>query len=121
MEKFKLPIMTKQQAQEKIKELHQFKNYVYTEQDVKMMIENRKKARNLPMNLSAERARLLSLKVAAQESGNQQEAESVSKELELLEQKIKKQEEKARKTPDKATLINQKNRELELDKSAVQT
>mmetsp|Transcript_3113 Transcript_3113/g.4266 ORF Transcript_3113/g.4266 Transcript_3113/m.4266 type:complete len:578 (+) Transcript_3113:442-2175(+) len=116
MEKFKLPIMTKQQAQEKMKELDRFRNYVYTEQDINKMIEKRKKEKNLPMNLSAERARLLSLKVTAQESGNLEEVENLSKALELVEQKIKKQE---RKTPDKATLINQKNRELELDKSAM--
>lgn len=116
MEKFKLPVMTKQQAQDKALELHKLKNYVYTEEEINRMIEKRKKARNLPMNLSAERARLLSLKVTAQESGNTEEIESLSKELELVEQKIKKRE---RKTPDKAALINQKNRELELDKSAL--
>jgi hypothetical protein len=119
MERHHLDIMAISEAQSKSKDLLKAINYTYTEEDVKKMIERRKKFLSKPVNFAAERAALMTKRDAAKDLNQMDEYNRLCKQLEQLDEREKEHRAKLKEnerednlsSADKLKLINKKNKQ----------
>ncbi|PRP86778.1 RNA polymerase-associated protein [Planoprotostelium fungivorum] len=99
--------LTSKVAQERKIRLDEMENYVYTEQDVNKMLEDKRRKDKLHVNWTAERIKLVQLKTVAEESGDVALARKLQEEIESVTLKI----ESRSRGVDKVSAINQKSRQ----------
>lgn len=113
MQKENLPIMTSKVAKEKLDRLERYRTYVKTDHEVSLMVELKRRLNAAPVNLAAERAKLRGALEVAKDHKDQEEINKIKSQLEEIEKKIQRGENR-QKIQDKAAVINQRHRELEV-------
>jgi len=113
MQKENLPIMTSKVAKEKLDRLERYRTYVKTDHEVSLMVELKRRLNAGPVNLAAERAKLRGALEVAKDHKDQEEINKIKSQLEEIEKKIQRGENR-QKNQDKAAVINQRHRELEV-------
>eukprot|EP01118_Nematostelium_gracile_P002358 TRINITY_DN1258_c0_g1_i4.p1 TRINITY_DN1258_c0_g1~~TRINITY_DN1258_c0_g1_i4.p1 ORF type:complete len:429 (-),score=144.81 TRINITY_DN1258_c0_g1_i4:49-1266(-) len=107
MEKANIPLITQGEAKAKLAEIAGSKNYQYSEEQVKKMIEVKKQVKGKPTNYAAERVRLIAERQVFKDQNNAEGYARIQQELDELERNANKSVENY----DKTYWINMKNRQ----------
>eukprot|EP01113_Clastostelium_recurvatum_P027780 TRINITY_DN3361_c0_g1_i3.p1 TRINITY_DN3361_c0_g1~~TRINITY_DN3361_c0_g1_i3.p1 ORF type:complete len:350 (-),score=133.48 TRINITY_DN3361_c0_g1_i3:50-1099(-) len=87
-------IMTRDEVPERAKQLRNARSYRLTEEDIQQIVERKQKGR-APVNLAAQKARLIGLREAAKDRDDDEEYQQLGEELSKLEDMARAQKEKA--------------------------
>jgi len=79
MAKAKLPIITRQEVVAKRETLSIADNYVYSEEDVERMVEEKKKLKSKPISISTQKAKVLAQIEAAKDAGDMEKKKELKK------------------------------------------
>jgi len=88
MKKANVDIITVSEVRAKMEQLAEAKNYTYTAEDISQMLEEKRKAGRLPVNLATEKARLIALREVVRET-DKEEYENICERLAEIERLLK--------------------------------
>eukprot|EP01025_Chloroclados_australasicus_P038762 TRINITY_DN40049_c0_g2_i1.p1 TRINITY_DN40049_c0_g2~~TRINITY_DN40049_c0_g2_i1.p1 ORF type:complete len:547 (-),score=67.25 TRINITY_DN40049_c0_g2_i1:566-2167(-) len=107
--------VTKSMVEAVKEKIHKANTYTYTAEDVKQLVEQRRKKGSVVINPVMEKVRLQRLLDYNRENGNQEEVERIEAELQLIEERIL-QDAKQQK-PSAYDKINQRNKQVSMKRA----
>lgn len=113
MQKNHLPIITVEEALAKYEAILKTREHTYTEAEARKMVEAKMRLRGIPMNIAAEKVKLMNLRDEAKDRKDEEEVQVLEHQIKELD----KQAASGRTLVDRSALINARNQQLNRNRS----
>jgi len=107
MERADLEVLTPEDVRDKLKQIENTRNYVYTHEDIERMIQEKSQLRARPVNLAATKALLIQQRDGA---NTEEEAAAVTAELERINELDRRESQKKQEKRLNISNINKRNK-----------
>ncbi|XP_064623065.1 RNA polymerase-associated protein RTF1 homolog isoform X2 [Lineus longissimus] len=112
-----LLLPTKDEIEQKLKDLRKASNYSYNEDDIDKIVEDKQKFKKNPHNYAVKKTSLLKQKDMFEAEGNEEKIEEVKKELGDLEERAVELDRRRTSNINSISYINERNRRRNLDEA----
>eukprot|EP00794_Sanderia_malayensis_P020375 gene20375-22384_t len=118
-----LPLPLLEDIKKKAQEVDQAKSYMYKEDDIEAIVQEKEKFRKNPFNYAVKKNQLLRRKEIAEQANNFEDVQKVRNELEDLEERASFLDKKRNKNLSAVSFINERNRKKNIydaEKAAIE-